>query len=294
MVGAALTCLIQLSLTQNCVVAQDLDFDRYERLCRYSIDERELLSDMDDGRLNVHSAVEGALIIAHHSEQKIDLLERRLQHSIKQCRRRLAGVQRADWPRAIFDHLRIEFLHGEYDPHLFDLQRTIEQGEFNCLSATILYQAMCREFSVVAQAAWEPSHVRCWVREPLNSTRGFVIETTSAKTKDAQGPTLHQRLLDDRLLSDVQLIAKVFYNRGVQALKRDDYPNALACTWASAILDPQDAPAQSNLRACFNNWALFAAEKDNKLLARQLFSVGLKLDPNYAPFLRNRTILIGQ
>jgi len=59
------------------------------------------------------------------------------------------------------------------------------------------------------------------------------------------------------------------------------------------LLDPQDQPAWSNLRACFNNWALAAVESDQLELAERLLDEGMRFDPTYKPFSRNRALLLG-
>jgi hypothetical protein len=276
------------SQTHGC---DEPDFNRYVAYCATSPGERQLLDDLTDHKLDSHTLFEAALTIAGHDRAELARYKTQLKSSIRRCGQKLEANDSQDKRlRIIFRHLSTEFLYGNYKPDLYDVGRTMSAGEFNCLTATILFQSLCKAFSSEIQAVWEPAHVQCWW--PATRTYGHLIETTSASATSAIGPLSSASGLSGRRISKSELIGKVFYNKGVSSLKAQEFATALAATWTSCLLDPKDSPAQSNLRACINNWALSASDEDDFKLAQQLLEEGLKLDPNYEPFSRNKALLL--
>jgi tetratricopeptide (TPR) repeat protein len=246
-----------------------------------------LCLDLDDQQLDEHSLLEAALIVAGHDRTTVLQYMGILAESTARCAVKLGpNDSHQSKLQTIFQHLATEFLRGEYRPNLHDVGRTVSDQSFNCLTATILFQSLCKSFSIEIDAVWEPSHVKCWSRT------GIMIETTAASAEFATTPkSLDQ--LTGRRLSSPELLAKVFYNRGVSALQDERFSAALSSTWCSCLLDPLDSSAQANLRACLNNWALSALQQDNLALAKELLKEGLQLDPHYEPFSRNLALLLG-
>lgn len=255
--------------------------------------EKQLLDDLSDGRLDSRSLLEAALIVGGHEAPRIAALQNAFAASCQRCRAQNPRLEHEPYPTRIsqlFTYLLDHHLYGEYTPDLCDVGATLTRGEFNCLTATILFRALCHEFDIPVQAAWEPSHVRCWI--PIESDRaGYLVETTADSATAAVSGLYPRSKLTERQLTPEQLLGKVFYNRGVQWLHRDQFASALFSTWASCLLDPNDVPAQNNLRACLNNWALWASQRDRYVFAMELLDAGLQLDPNYEPFSRNRRLL---
>src|SRR5690606_16443754 len=57
-------------------------------------------------------------------------------------------------------------------------------------------------------------------------------------------------------ITDVQLVARVYYNRGVTRLRAKKFAQAVALTKASLRIDADNTIAHGNLLAGLNNWAL--------------------------------------
>lgn len=268
-------------------------FKRFDEFAAWSSREWTLLEDVADARLDRHSLFDASLLISGHDDVELKTLRKKLNDSIQRCQASIPG-NLATRPklRFIFGHLSADFLQGQYRADLFDVGKTVEQQEFNCLTATVLYQEFCRAFEIDIRILWEPSHVQCWA--PISDSVGYVIETTAASPDNAISPLTQASLLESRQLTNTQFVGKIFYNRGVRALTSDKYPTALLSTWACCVLDSADKPAQSNLRACINNWALLSAQERDVAMVQRLFDVGLKLDPNYEPFSRNRALLLNR
>ena len=265
-------------------------FKRFDEFASWSPKEWMLLKDVSDSHLDKFSLFEASLVVAGHDAKEISTYRKQLDASISRCRSTLPKSNRKGRLKAIFRHLSKDFLYGEYRADLFDVGKTLREGEFNCLTATVLFQTFSRAYGIDSRVLWEPSHVQCW--SPLTAKAGYIIETTAALPDNAISPLTYTSDLDSRELSNTEFVGKIFYNRGVRALMTDRYPEALLSTWACCVLDDADRPAQSNLRACINNWALMSAQKRDIDLVQRLFDVGMKLDPNYEPFSRNRALLL--
>ena len=262
-------------------------------LCDWNAYDVELLRDLSDGQLDQQSLLQSALAVGGNSPQEIADLVATFSAFTQQLRVKHRNSPAVTQPliRHLFSQLQQNHLHGQYDPHLCDVGKTISHGKFNCLTATILFRALCQEFAIEVVAIWEPSHVRCWV--PLDDRRfGYVVETTSKSSQTAVTARLPRHQLAERILTKEQLLGKVYYNRGVQLLRREAFPEALCSTWASCVLDHDDQSAQNNLRACLNNWALAVSQHGGDIaFAIRLLDAGLQLDPTYEPFSRNLRLL---
>jgi tetratricopeptide (TPR) repeat protein len=90
-----------------------------------------------------------------------------------------------------------------------------------------------------------------------------------------------------RQLTDVQLLAKVYYNRGVSQLETQDYASALDLLKTSLALDPEDEPARNNLLAAYNNWALKLCDAGNFAAASDKLAAGRAIDAQYGPLQTN-------
>lgn len=268
-------------------------FKRFDQFATWSGDEWQLIKDVADSKLEEHSLFRSSLIVAGRKEKAIAQFEKELQTSILRCKSAVSDeLATREKLQAVFAHIAREYLHGEYRADQFDVGETMKTGKFNCLTATVLFHAFCQANSQEVRVLWEPAHVQCWV--PTSGSTGYAVETTASSPANAVSPLQHISAIEGRSLSSTEFVGKIFYNRGVRALNNDQYPTALISTWACCLLDDADRPAQSNLRACINNWALFSAQQRDVAMVQRLFDVGMKLDPNYEPFSRNRAILLGE
>jgi tetratricopeptide (TPR) repeat protein len=251
-------------------------YDRFHTFHHVSSAESALLEDLQDGKLDHCSLIESALIAAGHDDFAVvaDLQQRfkELAHHCQSSANADDDVQAKPTLRAMHAKLQLDV----FQPDLCDVGETIKQGRYNCLTATLLYQALCAEFRIDTQAEWVPAHVRCWFPD-----QQFAVETTS-------GTWRVELVRKGRLLTTAEMLGKVYYNRGVRLMRRQEFAPALVATWVSCCLDPLDDQAESNLRACLNNWALACAARGDLETAQELLKIGLTIDPNYSPFFRNQ------
>lgn len=257
--------------------------------------EQQLLVDAADGRFEEHELLRASLVACGLRDQdKITKTEQRFAAIFDICMKadnpRLTSRQRAE---CIFALLHKHVLNGRYEAETTDLSSALNNGVFNCVSATVLYLCLARDVGLEVQAMAQPGHVFC----QMNGTERFEIQTTSPNGFGLQGfdsTESRRRTASDpsntkRAITVVQLVGKIYYNRGVAMLHRERYADALRMLRISSRLDPNDAMARGNLLACINNWALLRCEQKQFSAAAELLSHGMAIAPNYSPFLDNES-----
>jgi tetratricopeptide (TPR) repeat protein len=252
--------------------------------------ETLLLADSADGRLDRFSLFEAALIAGGVPNERALAKHRRQFRSVVRRTRpaALAATSGPDRARAVLQSMHRHVLTGRYESDCSELSAALQEGCYNCLTATILYQCLCRRFDLPATAVAAPAHVfsRLQLEEPLEieTTYPLVLEAPLDSTADGRprraprqaGPTAH----NTRPLSPVQLVAKVYYNRGVARLGRERFREAVAALETSVQLDPDDEMARENLLAAINNWALAHCEAGRFREASDLLAYGRQLAPD--------------
>ena len=84
-----------------------------------------------------------------------------------------------------------------------------------------------------------------------------------------------------REVSPVQLLAMIYYNRGIDRLSQRRFPEALAANAQALRLDPANTAARGNLLATLNNWAIALGEAGQYREAAAKIEEGMALDPAY-------------
>lgn len=236
-------------------------------------DEAKLLRDAVDGALDEHSLLEAALIASGAEQQE----RQSCQAKHRRWSAQLAAACRADdSPRdraaTLLAFLHREVLTGDYEPELGSLARTIETGDYNCVTATLLFCTLGAELGLDATALHLPAHVRVQLLSPP-----LEIEPTSrngllASTARASEPSR-------RPISPAALVAKLYYNQGVAAAARREHAVAIAAFDRSLLLDAGDATARQNLVAALSNGALALCDKEAFAEAARLLSEAARLEP---------------
>lgn len=251
--------------------------------------DARLASDMADGELNDFSLFDAALI-ASGVQSDGEFVARRdaFQRSCDEFEtkvRRLASIQaQLD---LVSHYLHHRFLTGEYRYDATELQCTLDTGNFNCVTATILFQSIARECGMEVVAIAADSHV---MSGSLASPR-FYVETTSpiwkAAAADNCGKVTTERILRGHELTEVQLVTKVLYNRGVAQLEAGQFEGAVKLLSNASKLDAEDNSTRENLLAAYNNWALSECDAGRFSRATELLANGLAIDPCNGPLLTN-------
>jgi tetratricopeptide (TPR) repeat protein len=260
--------------------------------------EESLLEDASDGRLDQFALAEASIVASGVTDQaKLAAYRSRLQklsHSLAKTvtvdtsvRSRAAKIL-----RAMHQHI----LTGEYQAACTGLDRALESGDYNCVTATILYRCLCAEFDIPIITLAEPDHVYCQlaVQPPVyiqtTSSDGFAVSSDFERVKPSSArhktgyPGRGNGL---REITDVELLARIYYNRGVSLLKKGQYQQAFDLLQISHQLDPENDIARQNILACINNWALSESDAERYRQAAELLSYGLEIAPDYGPFRDN-------
>lgn len=261
--------------------------------------EQQLLRDADDGQWDQFSLVEAALVAGGTKDRQrltklsdqFNLLVQQLEAEIPPgCSMR----QKAIWA---FHFLHRQVLTGPYQSDLYKLEETLSQGTYNCLTATILYQAFCQHLQIPTTAISTPGHVRCllFLKQPIK------VETTYSTWFDVGDVSLHSNnsistinnnsisssFAIEREITPVQLVAKVYYNRAALHLHQKQFLQAMVALKICLVWDGGDRSARENRLACLNNWALFLSDHDRYAKAVALLQQGEKIDPHDARFAEN-------
>lgn len=162
--------------------------------------------------------------------------------------------ERGEW---VFQSMHDRLLTGEYSEDQNALSTAIVDGDFNCVSATILFQILADHAGLPTIAMQTRGHV--WCR--LLSRPELDIETTCPswfllEPHDQLSAPGLQAGDDARALSASGLVAKIPYNQASLLAGEGDYQAAIEYLNRSLTLDPADAAARKNRVAILNNWAV--------------------------------------
>lgn len=242
--------------------------------------EDRLLADAADGRLDQFSLFDAALIAsgAPDAENAATCHARFERFRASLARAITAEMSVRERAKEILRRMHQEFLTGQYRPACTELHRTLNDGRYNCVTATVLFRCLCAEFGIPLKTIAETGHVYCLLEGDGRAT----IQTTSL-----DGFTSSDATAGGREITDVQLLAKIYYNRGVSLLEKNRFRQAFDLLQIGYGLDRQDQIAWRNILACLNNWALSECDAGRFQHAAELLLRGLEMAPNYPPFLDN-------
>jgi tetratricopeptide (TPR) repeat protein len=249
--------------------------------------ETRLLADAADGVLDRFDLPSACLIAAGvRDERELGELRSRLAVALGSIEVTASHAAAGEQANAILRQLHARILTGQYDEQATDLRRTLAAGDYNCLSAQVLYVELCRRANVPLVIRSQPGHVFCEL------PGGQRIEPASRTWLD--GRTSTQPATSARTITPVQLAGKVYYNRGITQLKLREFAAGILSLQHACRLDPLDADARTNLLAGLNNWALALLEQGDASAAAALIARGLTIDPHFAPLVANERYLRGR
>ena len=169
--------------------------------------ETALFEDAADGKLDNHSMMDAAFIASGLPDQEaLDDFRGTFDDLVDDLREETAGLEsNYDRARAAF-----KFLHGRifkrYGLRTVDMVSLFSRGEYNCVSATVLYNSVLDELDITSHGVLVPSHAYSLVRV---GGRDVEVETTSpggfdpARTEDEYRKLLEQYRLTGALYETV-------------------------------------------------------------------------------------------
>jgi tetratricopeptide (TPR) repeat protein len=185
--------------------------------------------------------------------------------------------------------MHARFLQGDYAADCSEFRRALDEGRYNCVTATLLFHCLCTEGDLQPRIMAASSHV---FSQFADSDLGDV-ETTCAQwfRRPATGVGEESRAEGQagpsRQITPVQLLGKLYYNAGVARLEAGDFPPAVRALETSLLLDEADRAARSNLLAALNNRALAEADAGRFEEAARLIEQGLQRAPDHDPLRAN-------
>lgn len=260
--------------------------------------EQRLFADATDGRWDHHSLLAAALVASGvRQPERIQRYEARL----KQLADQLRSSVPADRPPQQLAQDLLQFMHrrvltGGYQLESTSLATAIDEGRFNCVSSSVLFNCLAESLGISAVGLEVPGHA---MSRLLLASGSIDVETTCpawfqmksepirraalvAQTLGRPLPPLSTR--HAREVSPVELVATIYYNRGVDLLAENRFAEAVAANAKALRLDPASTTARGNLLATLNNWAIHLGAQGKHAQAALLLDRGLALDPNYNTF----------
>ena len=281
--------------------------------------EQRLFDRIEEGRFGEFSLLEAGLIAGGVDRQ--DELHRyckRFDEFVESLRSsgKVRGTPR-ERAEALFAFLHQSILSGGYDLQASDLRQAFDHGRFNCVTASLLMNCLAARFELKAVALEVPGHAMSRLELPEET---LDIETTCPWWFATNGRPQADNLLpaeaepaasaelvpgspagraakdrqSPRPVSDVELVATIYYNRGVDLLAERHFAEAPAANGKAVRLDPKNAAAKGNLLATLNNWAIDLGISGDYEKAAELLRLGLATDPGYEAFRANYVQLFRQ
>ncbi|HBT76974.1 MAG TPA: hypothetical protein DEB39_08620 [Planctomycetaceae bacterium] len=293
--------------------------------------EGEMLADALDGEWNTCDQFRAALLAeGTRTPQMVADYEGRLDRIVREIENRVAANAApgdedaaASLTKTIFQYLHENVFTAGYNIDCTDPAGVLETGEYNCVSATVIFNSVAERLGLDACGLEMPGHALSRVK--YATPTGFEsmdLETTCPNwfslgdSTARRAATLSKtasaaRSIDDvqavraantvedvaqltdlskklREITPVQLIATIYYNQGVDYLNRKDYPQAAAANLKALYLDPQSETAWGNLMATINNWSIDCATAGRFDMAAILLDYGVSMDETYDKFRINQ------
>lgn len=265
--------------------------------------ESEVLADVA-GQFQRYTLMDAALVASG-----VDNTDSLAAYRLKYAERRVqaqAVCRPDDSPRcraeALLEYMHRQILRGGYDARATELTAALDAGRFNCVSATVLFNALATDCGLPTRAVELPRHAISVVIagvEPLDvettcpawfqlSAEARACARSAAAGSDNRLQDNEQRGGERREISAAGLVAVIYYNRGVDFLAGHDFPAAVSANVRALRLDPTSDPARANLLATINNWALDRLAANDFSGAADLLAQGCRLDNNHEPFHNNQ------
>ncbi len=174
-----------------------------------------------------------------------------------------------------------------YDPAASDVAQTWNDGQFNCVSATLLMIELVESSGRMAAARQCRGHVWCVVFSPegeleIEMTRPQIFLRPRPSDFYGDGNSRGQV----RTVTGAALRAMASYNRAVTLSGRGEYFAAVLTNLEALALDPSSPWARESLLATLNNWSV-SLNKRQPLGSWLILQAGLAVDPDYPPLRQN-------
>lgn len=259
-------------------------------------DEEKLLNEAAAGKRESFTFAEAALIASGAVEptlrkkylDQLDAIE-------QQAREAIEGAETvAQKGEKLLKLLHKGPMAKGYSLEQTDLSVVLAQGRFNCVSSAVLYNVIASRLGLDVQAIEIPGG-------PSSSGHVFSVLTDGERqipveTTSPLGFDMHDNMKSDRKrpISDIRLVAVIYYNHGVTLDKKQRRHEALDANLRALSLDRTNESAANNAMAALINWERDLSKKEKFTEALEVLRVGLSIAPDHAALLQNRKALAYQ
>ncbi|MEW6359679.1 MAG: hypothetical protein AB1696_25300 [Planctomycetota bacterium] len=249
--------------------------------------EKDLLADARDFRLDKHHLIDAALIVSGAKtppefDRYRTTYEKFAERLRSSGRLALGGPRARAW--AIFNSMHRDLLKT-YMTDSSDVRRIFDCGEYNCVSASLLFASLGGEYGLKITAEDMSGHV---LTRLDGEGESFLIETTipgwftmsSPQRNIALGDLVYKHGFEARRpVTPLGLVSLVAFNRGVHLMNKDQFREAIAADFIAAMLDPGSPEAVENLLCAYIKFAFHLARQKRYDEALHVISKAQGIDP---------------
>jgi tetratricopeptide (TPR) repeat protein len=267
------------------------------RLCPLEI---RLFADAADRRLDEFPLLEAGLIASGlEKPDRLVYYRGRFDALADELRPRIGKAKKPpQQAQAVFEFLHRRVLTGGYQLESTDLRAALDEGRFNCVSASVLFDCLAGACGLDVCGLEMPGHAMSRLRladGPLDvettCARWFALLDDPAGQAEAVrrtlGEDLSRRYAQAREVAPVEMAAMIYYNRGVDLLAAKRFEDAAVANAKALRLDPASTTARGNLLATINNWAIALSAAGQYAEAAELLRIGRSFDPTFEAFSLN-------
>ena len=275
--------------------------------------EAQLFADAADGRLDTFSLLDACLVAG--GVQDADGLQRYHEKASAMADELRRLDTPGDSPRqrieVVFEFMHRRILRSGYDLTYTDLRRVLDEGRYNCVSATVLLNYLAGEIGLECRGLEMPGHAMSRAVLPegtfdIENTcpRWFRLDESLRQAEGAKAVRVQNgsKLQSDRAeyekacrgdrskareVSAIQLAAMIYYNLGVDLLNAKHFAEAAGANAKAVRLDPKNATARGNLLATINNWSIELSNRGQFAEAVDLLRQGLAINAKFEAFAQN-------
>lgn len=258
--------------------------------------ERAVIEDARDDKLDRFDPVTAAIATSRASaevKERASARWREFLESMAPEAKSRAPAARAEWLLAT---LHVQLLTGGYSFFQNDVALLLEDGTFNCVSSSIVYQAAAEKFGIDVRGVLVPSHVYERVRIDgvdydieTTSPRGFLLDRDDAgyaqflvtmrlDMEKRYGRKIQSEKFYRREIDSIDLIAMLYANLGAEAVEQGKQPLAIAQFARAVLLAKDERYARDSRDILLGQMAETHILKSEFEEARRLFAFAIK-DP---------------
>ncbi len=267
--------------------------------------ESDMFADAADGQFDEHSLMEAALIACGVRDKKLlkgylekfDALVEQLCRD-ERLKESATDHNQIDRAQIVFEFMHAHILNGRYNIACTDLRGALDDGRYNCVSATVLFGCLAERCGLTTCGLETTGHA---MSRLIHGDESLDIETTYPRwfellddpekraklVAKAIGRSPHDSDVKIRQVSGTGLVAMIYYNRGIDLLAAKHFSKAAKANAKALQLDEHSTTAKGNLLATLNNWAIDLGRSGEYDRAVKMLKQGMEIDPAYETFTLN-------